>query len=165
LHEAAHEMLAAVRFPEGPMDPERLERIRSRPAWLTEGLADYVGKTAAARAGFTDGDVFGLGGLEEADAVCAKRLQGPRGAEILPFIGAPGAPGAPLTTERTEVAPTFYACSTSFTKHLVNRMGLKEAIALMPLIPENGVIARIEALTAGTMDAIRAEWRKAIGVR
>lgn len=48
--------------------------------WLTEGRADYVGLTAADRAGVKE------------------RLKGPRGADIVPFIDNVGAPGALFTT-------------------------------------------------------------------
>lgn len=90
------------------------------------------------------------------------RLKGPRGAEILPFIGALGGPAALFTTERGEVAPTFYACGTSFTTFLVGRIGLPETIGLMPLIRTGGVLPRIEKLTGGTIDAVRQAWRQSI---
>ena len=165
LHEAAHELLAYFSQPLRP-DPARAERVRtSRPLWLTEGLADYVGLTAADRAGVTEGDVFDIGGLAGADKTCHERLKGPRGAEIVGFIGNIGAPGALFTTERTEVAPTFYACGTSFTKFVVERIGLPETIALVPLIPTEGVLPRIEKLTGKSMETLRAEWRLAIAGR
>ena len=165
LHEAGHELLAYFSQPLTP-DPARAERVRTtRPLWLTEGLADYVAHTAAARAGITEGDVFDIGGLTGTDAACHERLKGPRGAEIEPFIGGVGAPGALFTTERTEVAPTFYACGTSFTKFVVNRIGLQETIALVPLILTDGVLPRIEKLTGKTMAALRAEWRASIAPR
>ena len=165
LHEAAHELLATFSQPLEP-DASRIERVRvSRPLWLTEGLADYVAQTAAARAGIREGDVFNIGGLAGADASCRDRLKGPRGAEVLSFIGALGAPAALFTTERGEVAPTFYACGTSFTKHLVDRIGLPQTIALMPLLLKNTVLPRVEELTGKSMDALRAEWRAAIGAQ
>jgi hypothetical protein len=109
--------------------------------------------------------VFDIGGLAGADTTCNERLKGPRGAEIAGFIGNIGAPGALFTTERTEVAPTFYACGTSFTKFVVERIGLPETIALMPLIPNEGVLPRIEKLTRKSMETLCAEWRQAIAAR
>jgi hypothetical protein len=163
LHEAAHELLAPS-TPSSKPDPERLEGIRaSRPLWLTEGLADYVALTAAARAGVAEGDVFNLGGLLGTDAACRERLTFPRGDEVLPFIGSNGGPVALFTTERPQVAPIFYACGTSFTKFIVGRIGLPEAIQLMPLMLNDGVQQRIEKLTAKSINALRAEWREAIG--
>jgi hypothetical protein len=158
IHEAAFELLIAVRVPIGSIPPQI--QLPSWPAWFGWGLANYLGLTAAARAGFRDGDVFELGGLERVDAVCAERLKGPRGPEILPFVGGTGSPPGLNTTERGQVAPTFNGCSLSFTKHLVDRIGLQQAIALMPLLFETGAIQ----LPAGTMETMRTEWRHAIGV-
>ena len=165
LHEAGHELLATFSQPVSP-DPARLERIRtSRPLWLTEGLADNVALTAASRAGVVEGDVFDLGGLAGVDAACRTRLVGPRGAEVLWFIGALGAPAALFTTERGEVAPIFYACGTSFTKFVVSRIGLPQTIALMPLVQTGGVLPRIEELAGKPMDALRIGWLESIGAR
>ena len=113
----------------------------------------------------TEGDVFNLGGLAGADAACHERLKGPRAAEIEPFIGGLGFPGALFTTERMEAAPTFYACGTSFTKFVVDRIGLAETIALMPLMLTDGVLPRIEKLTGKPMATLRAEWRAHIAGR
>ncbi|MEO5818989.1 MAG: hypothetical protein ABIT71_00675 [Vicinamibacteraceae bacterium] len=104
LHEAGHELLATFSRPATP-DPGQRDRVRSsRPLWLGEGLADVVAQTAATRAGVPEGDVFEIGGLAGADAACRERLKGPRGAEVLTFIGALGAPAALFTTEREAVA-------------------------------------------------------------
>jgi len=157
LHEAGHELLARASI--GSVSPQR--RIQN-PLWLMEGLADYVGQTAAAQAGMVEGDVFAVGGLGGVDRTCATRLGGPIGEDISRFMGAPGGPPALFTTDRQTVAPTFYACAFSFTKFLVGRIGLQETIALMPLIPADGVHARIESLATKPMSAIRAEWLAAI---
>jgi hypothetical protein len=165
LHEAGHELLSTG-VPPGPPDPERVARVRAlRPLWLTEGLADYVAQTAATRAGVAEGDVFDIGGLTGADAACRDRLAGPRGGEVLAFIGTTGGPPALFTTDRMQVAPTFYACGTSFTKFVVGRIGLPATIALMPLIGANGVAARIEELTGVSIDTLRQQWRTAIGTK
>ena len=104
--------------------------------------------------------MFDLGGLAGVDKACHERLKGARGAEIVAFIGNVGAPGALFTTERTLVAPTF--CGTSFTKFVVERIGLPETVALVPLIRAEGVLPRIEKLTGESMETLRAEWRLAI---
>jgi hypothetical protein len=147
LHEAAHELLRAKR----------------PPLWLSEGMADFVALTAATRAGVPEGDVFAIGGLSGADTACRERLKGPRGTDILPFIGGFGRPAALFTTERREVAPIFYACALSFTSFVVERIGLPQALGLMPLTAEDGVLTRIEELTSISMEALRAEWRSSIG--
>jgi hypothetical protein len=162
LHEAAHELLAPRL---GPANAPPLDSIAG---WLDEGMAEYVALTAAARAGVSEGRPFDIGGLTGADTVCRERLKGPRGAEILPFIGGLGSPAALSTTVPTpglrEVAATFYACALSFTKYLVGRIGLPQAISLMPLIADDGLLTRIEELTSISMDALRAEWRASIDI-
>jgi hypothetical protein len=163
LHEAGHELLATFSRPLTPDPAQRDRVVTKRPLWLGEGLADYVAQTAATRAGVKEGDVFDIGGLPGADAACRERLKGPRGAEVLPFIGALGAPAALFTTERQQVAPTFYACGTSFTNFLVGRIGLQPTIGLMPHILTGDVLPRIEKAAGVSMDTLRADWRKAIG--
>jgi hypothetical protein len=162
LHEAMHELLATPDTRAG-VEAERFERIKTRPLWLAEGLPDYVAQTVAVRTGVAEGDVFANGGLDGVDRTCASRLSGPAGRTILPFIGAPGRPDALFTTERQTVAPTFYACSFSFTKYIVDRVGLPATIALIPLIPTNTVHQKLEALTGKTMANLRSDWLRAIG--
>ena len=75
------------------------------------------------------------------------------------------------TSEIMLVAPTFYACSTSFTKYLVGRVGLPAVIAWMPLLstkPDAAVVHTkavergIEQVTGTSMDVLRAGWRASI---
>jgi hypothetical protein len=68
-----------------------------------------------------------------------------------------------FTTDRQTVAPTFYACSFSFTKFLVGKVGLGEVVALMPLMSTGGVPKRIEQLTHTTVARLREDWLRAIG--
>jgi hypothetical protein len=161
-HEATHELLAMAET-RGAVDAQRMAPIGTRPLWLVEGLPDYVALTAAAKVGVAEGDVFDIGGLDGVDRACAARLAGPAGKDVLPFIGVTGRPDALFTTDRQTVAPTFYACSTSFTKRLVGLIGLPATVGLIPLIPQNGVQARIEALTGKPIATHRAEWLQAIG--
>jgi hypothetical protein len=165
LHESVHELL----FPQPPSSPDDLSNVgmrvplTSRPGWLIEGMADYVAQTVAAETGFAEGDVFNVGGLARADTTCVQRLQGPRGAEVLRFIGEAGAPEALFTTERQAVAPTFYACAQSFTKFLVARIGLPAMVELFPLIREGKVDERLAQLTQSSLPLLRAEWLHIIG--
>ena len=157
-HEVSHEYLA--RRPEGARDRAR---PGSRPLWLMEGLADFIGQSAADEAGVVEGDVFDTGGLRGVDRVCAMRLQEPIGRQVVRAIGENAELPALFTTDRQTVAPTFYACSFSFTKFVVGRIGLGETVALMPRIASGGVPERIEQLTRTTIAALREEWLRAIG--
>jgi hypothetical protein len=165
LHESAHALLSP-QPPSAPDDPSLAETrvpLASRPVWLREGMADYVAQTVAAETGFAEGDVFNVGGLVRADTTCVQRLHGPRGAEVLRFIGEAGAPEALFTTERQAVAPTFYACAQSFTKFLVARVGLQAMVELFPLIRDGKVDERLAQLTQSSLPLLRAEWLHIIG--
>jgi len=164
LHEAAHELLAptALFFPYEHADSVVAESVAVRfPHWLSEGLADYLAQSTAAATGFREGDVFEIGGLAAVDHACVTRLAAsPRRAEILAKVGGQGFLEALFTTERAGVAPVFYACSQSFTKFLVDRMGLRAVVALFPEIPADTWLTRLPA----PLDTLRRDWAAAIGV-
>ena len=60
------------------------------------------------------------------------------------------------------LSPTVYACSFSFTKFLVGKVGLGEVVALAPLMASGGVPKRIEQLTHTTVARLREEWLRKI---
>lgn len=177
LHEAAHSLTGRRVTGTGPpLDEETRDRLSaSRPGWLTEGIADYLGQRAAGQAGVSEGDVLDVGGFEAVDSTCTARLATPAGEEILPYIAALGSHPGLQTTDRPKYAPAFYACAFSFSKFLASVIGAQELIALMerqsrvdrstsPIsLTPDGVLPRIEALTGKTMNALKAEWLKAIG--
>jgi hypothetical protein len=166
LHEAAHELLAARApfYPHEHPDPDVARRFAEAfPLWLFEGLADYVAQAVAAKTGFKEGDVFGIGGLAFADGTCAKRLAEPRGEEILRYIGGPGAPEALFTADRQTIAPTFYACAQSFIKFLVERVDVQSIVGLVPLVPQDRVEEGLMRVTKSPVPSLRAEWLRSIG--
>jgi hypothetical protein len=177
-HEAAHALTARA-IPDSrsgpPLAPEVMERVRAtRPLWLIEGLADYLARVVSATTGLIDGDVFALGGLSEVDTTCASRLGDTTEGDILPSIGQLGEPPGLRTTDRSKVAPAFYACALSFTKFLVNTIGMQETIGLMALQSRvdrstdpvtagpDGVLPRIESLTGKSMAQLRTAWLAAV---
>src|SRR5262249_13417836 len=122
-HEATHEFLAAR-----PADAIDRSRRSPPPLWLMEGIADFIGQSAATQAGVVEGDGFDTGGMNGVDQVCATRLREPIGREVAGAIGENARLAALFTTERQQVAPTFYACSFSFTKFLVSKIGVAETV-------------------------------------
>jgi hypothetical protein len=73
-----------------------------------------------------------------------------------------------LTTQRMTFARTHYACSLSFTKYVIGKIGLSETVQLMNLqaklqtnesgrivLGNDGVIPRIESLTRQPMKALK----------
>jgi hypothetical protein len=166
LHEAAHELLA----PPAPFAPYEYadsvagERAAARfPQWLHEGFPDYLAQATARATGFREGDVFAIGGLAKVDSTCAARLaQSPRRAEILEKVGRPGRLQALFTSERAEVAPVFYACSQSFTKFVVDRVGVRTVVAAFPHIPGGTWVMDLEAAAGTSLEALRSAWLRLV---
>ncbi|MGQ0639378.1 MAG: hypothetical protein ACT4P6_01190 [Gemmatimonadaceae bacterium] len=159
LHEAAHELLdpAAPFYPLDYPDSSAAQRAAEQfPRWLAEGLPDYLAQVVAAQAGFHEGDVFAIGGLTKVDSVCAARLAASkRREEIVCRVGRPGRLDALFTTERPEVVPVYYACSQSFTKCLVGKVGLPVVVGLIPQIPSAAWIGSLETAAGLTLDRMR----------
>ena len=159
-HETVHAVLApSMEYLRA--HPEALDDTTPPPVWLFEGVATFVGGTVAAQLGVRDGDPLKVGPLDELDANCAQALATPVGAQIVPFIGAPGQPEGLVSRERRlEVAPPFYMCAASFTKYVSGRIGLDAVIDLLPAADSR---VALEAATHEGIAALRADWRKAIG--
>lgn len=167
LHEAAHELLAPLppfwsdEYPDSAAG-QRAEAVF--PQWLNEGFADYVAQAAAAATGFHEGDVFQIGGLGRVDSTCAARLrESPRRSEIAERIGGAGRLEALFTTERPTVAPVFYACSQSFTKYVVERVGLRRVVQLFPAIPSGAWRTELEQAAGKLLVELRSEWLRVLG--
>jgi hypothetical protein len=168
LHEGAHELLA----PPPPFSPFEypdslaVEQAAARfPYWLSEGMPDYVAQAVAQMTGFREGDVFAIGGLAKVDSTCHARLSGhPRRAEIAAKIGGLGRLESLFTTERQQVAPTFYACSQSFTKFLVDRVGLGVMVALFPRVPDGTWLAELESRAGAPLPVLRRAWLAALRI-
>jgi len=166
LHEASHELLAppAPFAPYEYSDSVASERAAARyPLWLSEGLPDYLAQATASATGFHEGDVFSIGGLAKVDSTCAARLaDSPRRAQILEKVGRAGRLGALFTTERAQVAPVFYACSQSFTKYVVERVGIRTVVAAFPHIPAGTWVTDLEAAAGTSLEALRSAWLETI---
>ncbi len=166
LHEASHELLAgpAPFAPYEYADSVASERAAARyPQWLSEGLPDYLAQATASATGFHEGDVFSVGGLAKVDSTCAARLaDSPRRAEILEKVGSVGRLEALFTTERAQVAPVFYACSQSFTKYVVDRVGIRAVVAAFPHIPAGTWVGDLETAARMSLAGMRSAWLEAI---
>ena len=160
LHETTHVIL----YPTASFiaaTPALLDEQHEAPVWLSEGIATYVGKSVAVKLGVAEGDPMNVGSLEQLDARCAAALAAPAGAEFASYIGGVGAPAALGSRERrAQVGPGFYGCSASFTKFLTDTVGIEAVIDLLPAIDPP---AALERLVGKPVDAIRADWRNAIG--
>jgi hypothetical protein len=162
VHEAAHELLSprAPFWPDEYGDSSSMGRAEAVfPFWLIEGLPDYLAQVVAASTGFNEGDVFGIGGLAKVDSACAARLAASnRRDEIRERVGRNGRLQALVTTERPQVAPVYYACSQSFTKHLADRVGVANLVAIMQHIPNGTWRSVLETAAGVTLERMREEW-------
>lgn len=168
LHEAVHELLAPPPpffFDEYPDSVQAEAQWQTQPYWLMEGLPDVLALRAAAMAGTKEGDVFSIGGLEKADSTCVARLAASDyRVDLLRVIGGQGAVDALFTTDRIKVAPTFYACSQSMSKFLVEVIGMERTVALFPAIKRGDWAAMIERAAGMPLAAIRARWQARLGL-
>jgi hypothetical protein len=168
LHEAAHELLAPAPpfFPFEYADSAAGERAAAAfPFWLSEGFPDYLAQRTKAATGFPEGDVFEVGGLLKVDSACAARLAASsRRDEIRERIGRPGRLEALYTSDRAQVAPVYYACSQSFTKHVVTRVGLPAVVALFPRIPAGTWQRSLESAAGQPLEELRGSWLSALGI-
>jgi hypothetical protein len=167
LHEAGHELLSPAPpfFPHEYADSlEGEARAALFPFWLSEGLPDYLAQVVVERTGFAEGDIFEIGGLSKVDGTCRERLSAhPQRAAIVARIGGQGRLAALYTTERAQVAPTYYACSQSFTRFLADKVGLRTLVGLMPEIPSGRWLAQLETRAGAPLPALRREWLQKIG--
>ena len=127
------------------------------------GLIHYVTLIAGERTGFVETAPYELGWLRDIDALCVSRMRATGPAMILPHIGAAGRPlwGADLA----KYQPAFEACSTSFTKFLIDESGLDRVLGLMARMPDGAkaVHAEMERITGRPIATLRTEWQRKIG--
>jgi hypothetical protein len=168
LHEASHELLAPPPpfFYDEYADTLRANaEFEAMPYWLMEGLPDVMAAVASAAAGTKEGDVFAIGGPAHADSTCAARLaDNEYRAEILRTVGGQGGIDALFTTDRIKVAPTFYACSQSMSKYLVDAIGMAQAIELFPAMKGRGWRAALERQAGMPAEMIRKRWLARLGI-
>jgi hypothetical protein len=135
LHETVHALLPAAH----------------RSAWLSEGIACYLESWVAANLGGYDAHVFTRAGDREIHAAARRHARTDAGRAVLPWVGAPGQPPR-LSEDRAAVARPFYVLAHSFTKYLVDELGL-DAVLKIALAedPERALL-----LQSGRCSA---EWR------
>jgi hypothetical protein len=168
LHEAVHELLAPPPpffYVEYPDTIQAEAEFQVKPYWLMEGLPDVLAQLAASATGMTEGDVFTIGGLAKVDSTCAARLaENPYRTDILRAVGGQGGVDALFTTDRIKVAPTFYACTQSMTKYLVEIIGMEQTVALFPAIKRGDWSATLERSAGAPLSTLRRRWQARLGL-
>jgi hypothetical protein len=154
LHEAMHILLRSKngnwRPKSNPMN------IFKMPMWLTEGMPEYLAMKISNDYHIPKFDLFDSGGLSHIDSICNINIKKDNGPHILKYIGEPGILIKLFTNKRRYYAPTFYNCSSSFTKYLVETYGFDNI--LNAFIQYKKEIKTIEALTGKTMKELREDW-------
>lgn len=126
----------------------------SRSVWLSEGFASYVESYVSENIGGYDAHVFTRTGNRGVDAEAARWLTREAGRTVLPWVGTPGEPPEMLE-ERRRVAAPFYVLSQSFSKFLVDKLGLARVITLVSSREPEAALAR---LSGRTVEDLKAEW-------
>ncbi len=141
LHETVHALLPSAH----------------RSTWLTEGLACYLESWVAENVGGYDAHVFSDASDRGIHAAAREHLQTVRGRDVLPWVGVAGEPPR-LFEDRTGVARPFYVLAHSFTKFLIERIGLAAVVDLTrERSPEDALARR----TGRDAAAWREDWLSA----
>jgi hypothetical protein len=153
LHEAVHH----AEFLNAP------DRPSWQPTWLIEGFANYVEDAVAESLGGVPGHVFTRGGNPGVDAEAREWLAARGGAESVPFVGRAGLP--PNFGDRENVMRPFYVLSQSFTKYLVEAVGLKSfTTRLLPsFFDRQRFEQEVATMTGRSLEDCRTAWLVKIG--
>jgi len=155
-------MLDRVRSDSAPYLHETVHVLVPTPhrsRWLSEGFASFVESHVSETMGGYDSRVFSRTGNRGVDGEAARWLSRETGRVVLPYVGAGGEPPQ-MRWERRRVAAPFYVMSHSFTKFLVERLGLARVVALVSSRAPEAELLRTSGRTA---ESWKAEWLAAIG--
>jgi len=126
------------------------------PQWFIEGMAEYLAMRVAYDNKLRKADLFKSGGYLSVDSACWINLQKKNSENILRKIGDTGAPRELAGEKRAEFAPTYYNCSCSFTKHLVETYGLEKMLVSISEFEKEHEM--IEKSTQRSMKELKEEW-------
>jgi hypothetical protein len=154
--------LHRVKWQNAPYLHESVHALLPSPhhsTWLTEGLACYLESWVAEHVGGYDAHIFTRAGDRRIHDAARGYLKSTLGRDVLPWVGVPGEPPN-LFEERETVARPFYVLAQSFTKYLVERLGLAAVVALASGRDPEEALARLTRRDAG---AWREDWLSARG--
>ncbi len=156
LHEAIHEMLNSKNgaWNNGSVALEVV--AKNFPLWLSEGLPEYISLTASQKYKLPMFDVHTKSFLTNIDSICREDLKGVLADTVLPFIGKKGVLIALFGKDRRLYAPTFYHCSCSFVKYLVEQYGIDPLVASLAAYPRE--MEELEKRTHSSLYKLKEAW-------
>ena len=168
IHETVHLLL--MTNPDAPRNradntPEEDARLMATSGvWLAEGFAGYATGELVSGLGIEPDRLFLKGDRTTIDAEAREWMRDPRGARVLPFVGAHGIPEG-LLADRIDVAPPFYVLGYSFLKHLVEHAGLATIVRLYEehFDGTRSVEEDVKRITGKDLAEWREQWLAAIG--
>jgi hypothetical protein len=149
LHEAAHHFVFRyARFYSTPV-----------PLWIVEGFASYVEDAVVETAGGVSGRVFTKTGNRGVDTEAREVLATSVGRDVVPFVGRPGTP-QDIVVDRERVGRSFYVLSQSFTKYLVQLVGIRPfAATFLPVMADvEKFDVKLRETTGRGLEQLRSEW-------
>jgi hypothetical protein len=168
IHESVHLLL--MKNPDAPrnrddLTPEVDARVMANSGvWLAEGFAGYVAYELAPRLNLEPDHLFVKGDRSTVDAEAGQWIRDPRGAKVLPYVGAAGMPEG-LLADRTNVAAPFYVLGQSFIKYLVLHAGLATVTRLYEehFDGTRAIADDVNRITGRALADWRAGWLEAFG--
>jgi hypothetical protein len=127
---------------------------RNRSTWLSEGFASYLESWVSEHRGGYDAHVFTRAGDHTIHRAAARIMATASGRAVLPWVGREGEPPG-LERDRETVARPFYVLSHSFTKYLVDAVGLA---TVLRLLDARDVSAPLAERTRRPLEAWRDRW-------
>jgi hypothetical protein len=149
LHEAAHHFVFRfTRYFSSPV-----------PLWIIEGFANYVEDEVSETLGGIPGRVFTKTGNRGVDAEAREILTTSFGRDVLPFIGRADVP-KDIVTDREHVGRSFYVLAQSFTKYLIQRIGIKPwATSFLPVMADlDRLDLQLRQTTGRSLEQLRKDW-------
>ena len=153
LHEAMHEMLNTKA---ADAISEKEWAAYEPHLWLYEGLPDYISMKVSQQHNLPQFDVFANTTYGNADSLCKQDLCKERSAYILSFIGKKGTMPELYSKDRFTYAPTFYHCSCSFVKYLVEKQGIEPLLNSVSVYPREH--EALEKLITPSLDVMKSSW-------
>jgi hypothetical protein len=139
----------------------RYSRDYSTPVslWMVEGFANYVEDEVAETVGGVPGRVFTKTGNRGVDAEAREVLTTAFGRDVVDFVGHSGAP-KDLVADREHVARSFYVLAQSFTKYIVQIVGIKTfaTVCLPVMMDAPRFDAQLRQTTGRSLEQLRADW-------